>query len=95
MLLPVTAGGASHVTLKYLPVICGGGESCHDGNLRNALPLPQKRKAILHPQEQDIVKDCHFHIFLKKTAALTLTDIHMVCNFVQCKLLCVIFLDKG
>ena len=82
MLLPVTAGGASHVPLKYLPVIRGGGESCHDGSLRNALPLPQKRKAALHTQEQDIVKDRHFHIFLKESAAFALADIHMVCNLV-------------
>ena len=82
MLLPVTAGGASHIPLKYLPVIRGGGESCHDGSLRNALPLPQKRKAALHTQEQDIVKDRHFHIFLKKTAAFAFADVHMLRDFI-------------
>lgn len=93
MLLTVTAGGTAHVTLKDLPIVSGGGEACHAGGLCDALPRPKERKAVLDPQEQDILEDGHLHIFFEKTTAFTFADVYMVCNLIQGNLLGIMILN--
>ena len=75
MFFTVLTRRASHIPFEDLSIISRCGEACHACDLCDAFSFPKKRKAVLDPQEQDVFKNCHFHIFLKESAAFALADI--------------------
>lgn len=95
MFSSILAGRAPHIPLEYLPVVCGGGETYCACNLCNTFSFHQKRKAVLDSQEENIIEDCHLHIFLEKTAAFALADIYMVCDIIKSQFLRVIILYES
>ena len=64
MRLPVLTGGTAHITFEDLTIIGRRGKPNHAGCFCDAFALEKKRQAVLDTQEQNIVKDRHFHIFL-------------------------------
>lgn len=94
MLPSIFAGRASHIPLEDLPIVSRCGEAGHACDLRDALPLPKQRQAVLDAQEEDIVEDGHLHIFLEEPAALALADVHMFRDLVQGELLGIVLLNE-
>ena len=60
----------------------------------DALTFFQENKAVLYPQEQKVFKNCHIHMFFKKSAAFVLAYIYMGCHIVKGDVLTVILLNK-
>lgn len=49
----------------------------------------------MHPQEEEVFKDCHVHMFLEEPAAFALADVYVGRDIVESDVLAVIILDKG
>lgn len=95
MRLPVLTGRTAHITFEDLTIIGRRGKTNHAGCFCDAFALEKKRQAVLDTQEQNIVKDRHFHIFLKETAALTFTDIDVSRHIIQGYFLPAVLLKIG